>query len=60
MAFSSSSKATTVCTFPHLELTIITDKPTYGSVRQLQNKELYANATTIPSLLGWSLGTRHD
>jgi hypothetical protein len=38
-------------TFPHPELTVIHDKPTYDSVRRLE-KELYANAQTIPSLLG--------
>jgi hypothetical protein len=30
---------------------MITGKPTYANIRQLQ-KELYANAKTIPSLLG--------
>jgi hypothetical protein len=51
MAFSTTKGTTTGLTFPHPDLTIIVGKPTYATVRKLQ-KELYANARTIPSTLG--------
>jgi hypothetical protein len=51
MAFSTTKGTTTGLTFLHPELTIIVGKPTYATVRKLQ-KELYANAKTIPSMLG--------
>jgi hypothetical protein len=51
MAFTTTSKNAIGLTFPHPELTIITGKPMYASVRKLQ-KELYANAKAIPSTLG--------
>jgi hypothetical protein len=51
MAFSTTKGTTTSLTFPHPDLTIIMGKPTYATVCKLQ-KELYANARTIPSMLG--------
>jgi hypothetical protein len=51
MAFSTTKGTTTGSTFPHLALPIIMGKLTYATVRKLQ-KELYANAKTIPSMLG--------
>jgi hypothetical protein len=51
MAFSTTKGTTTSLTFPHPDLTIIVGKPTYATIRKLQ-KELYANARTIPSTLG--------
>ena len=51
MAFSTTSKTALDLTFPHPELTTISGKPTYATVHKLQ-KELYANAKSIPSMLG--------
>jgi hypothetical protein len=51
MAFSTTKGTTTGLTFPHSDLTSIMGKPTYATVCKLQ-KELYANARTIPSMLG--------
>jgi hypothetical protein len=51
MAFSTAKGTTTSLTFPHLDLTIIVGKPAYATIRKLQ-KELYANARTVPSMLG--------
>jgi hypothetical protein len=51
MTFSTTSKTASSLTFPHPELIFITGKPKYASIRQLQ-KELCANAKTVPSMLG--------
>lgn len=48
---STTTKTSLGLNFPHPHLTVIIGKPTYAGVRRLQ-KELYANAKTIPSLLG--------
>ena len=47
----SSTTDSNTRSFPHPTLTTIIGKPTYASLRQLQ-KELYANAKTVPSTLG--------
>jgi hypothetical protein len=51
MAFSTAKGTITSLTFPHLDLTIISGKSTYATIRKLQ-KELYANAKAIPSTPG--------